>query len=97
MGILSKFQDQSPTFKATLAFGIASFAISGINYLTTPIFTRILGTTGYGVISVYNSWHEIIRVFATMTLIFPGILQVGLYEHSDNRWKYLSSMLGVIT
>ncbi len=83
--------------KATLAFGIASFAVSGINYITTPLFTRILSTSEYGVITVYNSWYEIVRVFATMTLIFPGILQVGLYEHKENRWKYLSSMAGLIT
>lgn len=81
--------------KATLVFAIASFATSGINYITTPIFTRILSTSEYGLISVYNSWFEIVRVFASVTLIFPGILNVGLYEHSDNRWKYLSSMLGM--
>lgn len=93
---LKRLKNVSISVKATLAFGIASFAVSGINYITTPIFTRILSATDYGVISVYNSWYEIIRVFATITLIFPGILQVGLYDHSDNRWKYLSSMLGVI-
>lgn len=92
-----RLKNASVSVKATLAFGIASFAVSGINYITTPIFTRILSTTDYGTIAVYNSWYEIVRVFATMTLIFPGILQVGLYEHSDNRWKYLSSMIGVIT
>lgn len=92
-----RLKNASVSVKATLAFGIASFAVSGINYITTPIFTRILSTSDYGVIAVYNSWYEIIRVFATMTLIFPGILQVGLYEHSGNRWKYLSSMQGVIT
>lgn len=81
--------------KATFVFAIASFATSGINYITTPIFTRILTTSEYGLISVYNSWFEIVRVFASLTLIFPGILNVGLYEHSNNRWKYLSSMLGM--
>ena len=62
--------------KATLVFAIASFATSGINYITTPIFTRILSTSEYGLISVYNSWFEIVRVFASVTLIFPGILNV---------------------
>ncbi len=81
--------------KATVVFAIASFATSGINYITTPIFTRILTTSEYGMISVYNSWLEIVRVFTSLTLIFPGILNVGLYEHSKNRWKYLSSMLGM--
>ena len=91
MGLFRKLKNASPTVKATLAFGIASFAVSGINYITTPIFTRLLSVSEYGVITVYNSWYEIVRVFATMTLIFPGILQVGLYEHKENRWKYLSS------
>lgn len=96
MNIIKKFQNMSVSLKATLAFGIASFAVSGINYITTPVFTRILSTADYGTIAVYNSWFSIIQVFATLTLVYPGILQVGLYEHSDNRWKFLSSIMGCI-
>ena len=93
--IWNKFKSMPESVKATLVFAIASFATSGINYLTTPIFTRLLTGAEYGTVSVYNSWYAIVRVIASMTLIFPGILNVGLYEHSENRWKYLSSMLGV--
>ena len=95
--ILNKFKSMPESVKATLVFAIASFATSGINYLTTPIFTRLLSGAEYGTVSVYNSWYGIVRVIASMTLIFPGILNVGLYEHSENRWKYLSSMLGITT
>ena len=95
--IWNKFKSMPESVKATLVFAIASFATSGINYLTTPIFTRLLTGAEYGTVSVYNSWYAIVRVIASMTLIFPGILNVGLYEHSENRWKYLSSMLGVTT
>lgn len=95
--ILKKFQNMPESLKATLVFAIASFATSGINYLTTPIFTRLLSGEEYGAVSMYNSCYAIVRVIASMTLIFPGILNVGLYEHSENRWKYLSSMLGVTT
>ena len=93
--ILNKFKNMPENLKATLVFAIASFATSGINYLTTPIFTRLLSGAEYGTVAVYNSWYSIVRVFASMTLIFPGILNVGLYDHSENRWKYLSSMLGI--
>ena len=93
--LLNKFKSMPENLKATLVFAIASFATSGINYLTTPIFTRLLSGAEYGTVAVYNSWYAIVRVFASMTLIFPGILNVGLYEHSENRWKYLSSMLGI--
>ena len=91
----NKFKNMPENLKATLVFAIASFATSGINYLTTPIFTRLLSGAEYGTVAVYNSWYSIVRVFASMTLIFPGILNVGLYDHSKNRWKYLSSMLGI--
>lgn len=93
--LLKKWEAIPEKLKATLVFAIASFATSGINYITTPIFTRLLSSAQYGTVAVYNSWYSIIRVFASMTLIFPGILNVGLYDHSDNRWKYLSSMLGI--
>lgn len=85
------------SLKATLVFAIASFATSGINYITTPIFTRLLTNSQYGTVAVYNSWYAIIRIFASMTLIFPGVLNVGLYEHKENRWRYLASMLGLTT
>ena len=93
--VLLKFKSMPETLKATFVFAVASFATSGINYITTPIFTRILSKSEYGLISVYNSWYDVIKVVAAMTLIFPGILNVGLYDHSDNRYKYLSSMLGI--
>ena len=83
--------------KATIVFAISNFATSGINYITTPIFTALLSTAEYGTVAVYNSWFDIVKVFASMTLIYPGVLNVGLYEHSENRWKYLSSMLGITT
>lgn len=97
MKIIEKYKNMALPLRATIAFGIASFAISGINYITTPIFTRILSTADYGTIAVYNSWFSIIQVFATLTMVYPGILQVGLYEYSENRWKYLSSVIGCIS
>ena len=95
--LLNKLKNMPESLKATLVFAIASFATSGINYITTPIFTRLLTNAQYGTVSIYNSSFAIVRVFASMTLIFPGVLNVGLYEHRDNRWKYLSTMLGVTT
>ncbi len=97
MKLLRQFKAMPESVKATVVFGVASFATSGINYIMTPVFTRLLSTAEYGVINIYNSWHSIIQVIAAMTLIYPGVLHVGLYEHSDNRWRYLSTMMGIIT
>ena len=94
---LHKYTAIPESLKAARVCAIASFATSGINYITTPIFTRLLTSEQYGTVAVYNSWYSIIRVFASMALIFPGVMNVGLYEHRDGRWKYLSSMLGLTT
>lgn len=94
---LSAIKNAPQNVKATVFFGIASFSISGLKYFTTPIFTRLLSTSEYGVINIYNSWLTIIQVIMSVTLIYPGILNVGLYEHKNDRWKFLSSMIGLIT
>ena len=86
----------SENVKATFFLGIASFLTSGMNYIMTPIFTKIMSTSEFGLVSKYNSIYLIISVIATLTLSRPGILSVGLYEHRDNRWRYLSIMLGEV-
>ena len=52
--ILNKFKNMPENLKATLVFAIASFATSGINYITTPIFTRLLSGAEYGTVAVYS-------------------------------------------
>ncbi len=95
--LIKRVKNMPQNLIATMVFAIASFATSGINYITTPFFTRVLTSAQYGTVSLYNSWYSIVQVFASVTLIFPGILNVGLYDHRENRWKYLSSMLGITT
>ncbi len=95
--IIASIKNAPQSVKATVYFGAASFSISGLKYFTTPIFTRLLTTSEYGVINVYNSWLTILSVIMSVTLTNPGILNVGLYEHKNDRWKFLSSMLGLIT
>jgi O-antigen/teichoic acid export membrane protein len=93
---IEKIRNIPQTVKATVVFGIASFSTSGLRYIMTPVFTRLLTTSEYGVIGIYNSWYTILQVVLSITLIYPGILNVGLYEHKDNRWNYLSNIMGMI-
>lgn len=95
--VFRKIENVPENIKATVVFGVASFSISGLKYIMTPILTRLLTTSEYGTVGIYNSWLSIVQVIMSLTLMYPGILNVGLYEHKDNRWKYLSSMEGIIT
>ncbi|MCI8469269.1 MAG: oligosaccharide flippase family protein [Eggerthellaceae bacterium] len=45
-------------------FNILSTAIvSGINFITIPVFTRMLDTSGFGLINVYTAWVQVGTIF----------------------------------
>ena len=95
--ILAKWRNMSAPAKASIAFVFSSFILKGINFLTTPLFTRLMDTTEYGVLSTYNSWISIIDVFACLGLTSVGVINVGLNENrgTKERKMYLSSMTGL--
>lgn len=95
--ILTRWRNMSAPAKASIAFVFSSFILKGINFLTTPLFTRLMDTSEYGVLSTYNSWISIIDVFACLGLTSVGVINVGLNEHQGNKERkmYLSSMTGL--
>lgn len=82
----------SRNFKATILFGLSSFITSGLNYVFTPIFTRILSQSEYGQISIYNSTFAILSVIATLCLDRPGVTSVGMYEYKEKRFWYIKNI-----
>lgn len=54
--------------KAGLLYTFGSFFNKGIAFFTVPLFTRILSTSDYGIVSTYNSWVGTVTVLISMTL-----------------------------
>lgn len=48
--------------KASAFYLIGSLFNKGFAFLTIPIFTRILSTTDYGIVTTYNSWISILSM-----------------------------------
>lgn len=45
-------------------YNIASTVlVAGINFITIPIFTRMLDTDGFGIVNVYTAWVQICTIF----------------------------------
>lgn len=88
--------NKSKSFKATILFGVSSFVTSGLNYIFTPFFTRILSKTEYGQISIYNSFFAIVSVIATLCLSRPGVISVGMYENKEKRFWFIKNLSLVI-
>lgn len=93
--ILNKYKSLSSPIKASLWFLICSFLQKGIQFISTPIFTRIMSTSEYGEYNVFISWESIISIIISLN-IFYGVYNQGLVKYEDDRKKYSSSMQGLL-
>ncbi len=96
MSIINKWKKIPDSVKSALVFGFCSFFSSGISFLLTSLFTRIMTKEQYGIVTEYNSWHYILEVFAVLGLASVGSFNVGLNEYRKRRENYISNMLVLV-
>ncbi len=80
--------------KASVWFALCNFMQKGINILTIPIFTRLLTTEQYGVYTIYQSWYNLIYIFATLNLA-AGVFNNGMIKFENERNRYTSALNGL--
>lgn len=91
-----KYAQMSANVRSGLWYTICSFVQKGISFITVPIFTRLLTTEQYGVVSIYYSWQSVLVVFCTLNL-FSGVFNNGMIKYEEDRSTFLSSMQGLVT
>ena len=89
---INSFKKIPQGVKASIAFFIASVITSGIAYITTPIYTRLLTTDEYGQVSIFLAWLQIFGIIAMFCLHF-GVFNNGMLDYPDRRDDYSFSML----
>lgn len=94
--MLQKYKGISAPVKASIWFTVCNATQKGIALISTPIFTRLLTTEQYGIYTVYQSWYQIISIFATLNL-FYGVFNNGMTKYTDDRRTFTSSMQGLST
>lgn len=78
--------------KASLAFFLANVVTSGIAYITTPIYTRLLTSTEYGQTSVFLTWMQIFGIVAMFCLSY-GVFNNGMLDYKEDRDRFSFSLL----
>ena len=63
--------------------------LNGISLLTAPLFSRILGTSGYGVLKIYNVWASVAAIL--FTLQTQGTLVNARVEYPEERQRQYQS------
>lgn len=79
---------------SSIVYMMVVFFQSGINLITTPIFSRILSTSDYGITSIYQSWYNILTIFVTLSLS-AGVYNNALIDFDKERNKVTSSFLTI--
>ena len=88
------FRPLSPGVKSSVALFLSSVVSSGIAYLTTPIYTRILPAEIFGQVNVFMTWLNIFGILA-MFCLMNGVFNNGMVDYPDKRDEYSFSMLGL--
>ena len=92
--ILTKLNNMSPAAKASFWFVVSNVVLKGISFITTPIFTRLLDATDYGISSVFITWEGVISIFATLSLA-GGVYNVAMTKFEDDVNTVTSSFIGL--
>ena len=77
--------------RASMWFVICGVLQKGISFLTTPIFSRLLTTSEYGIVSVFTTWHNIVIIFASLNLA-SGVYLRGLIKYEDDQEEFTASL-----
>ena len=89
--LLAKYNSMSVQSKAAAWYTVCNILQKGISFIAVPIYVRLLTTAEYGRYTVFQSWLEILVIFATLNL-YCGVFTKAMVDHSDDRYRYTSSM-----
>ena len=49
-------------------YTVGTFLLKGINFFTTPIFTNLLSTEEFGIITIYSTWSAIFAIIVGLSM-----------------------------
>lgn len=90
------YYNLSKPAKASIWFAVANILRKGIQFLVVPLYTRMMTTEQYGEYSVFFSWQNIIRVFATL-MLFNHVFNNGMIKYTDDKNNFIASLVGIST
>lgn len=74
--------------RVTILNMASTLILTGISIITSPLFSRLLGTSGYGIMSTYTVWMNAMAIVATLqteaTLIYA---KVKFSEEEQSRYQ----------
>ena len=95
MEIITKIRSNK-LIQSSLVYSIGIMLIKGINFITFPIFSRMLSTSDFGIATVYSTWIEFITIFGSFQLN-ACIATARIDFDKDKYKKLLNTITSFIT
>lgn len=76
--------------KAGSWYTFTNFFVKGLAFITIPIFTRILSTEDYGLVSLYNTWVLVLSIVIGLSL--NESIRRGKYDFPEEYDQFSSSI-----
>ncbi len=90
--VFDRLKSAPPGAKSSFALFFANVVSTGIAYITTPIFTRLLSITEYGQVSLFLTWQQLIGIVAMFSLS-AGVFNNGMVDYPKDRSGFSFSLL----
>ena len=77
---------------ATTILNILSTVIlQGLAFISSPYFSRTLGTANFGIVSVYTTWVQVVSIIFGLRI--NGVLIMGQNEYPEEKQKGFQSSI----
>ena len=76
-------------------YTLGTFILQGINFLTLPLYTRILTTKDFGITSLYTAWQSIVVIFLCLQTF--STIQNAKVTYEDEEYREYNSNIVVLS
>ncbi|MDU6359655.1 MAG: oligosaccharide flippase family protein [Clostridiales bacterium] len=90
MNLIDKLKNNK-LIKSSLIYSLCILLIKGINFITFPIFSRMLSTSDFGVATMYATWIGFITIFGSFQL--NACIATARIDFDENKYKKLLSTI----
>lgn len=83
--------EKKSVFKAGIGYTIGNYLVKGINFLTIPIFARMLSVSEYGLYNIYVSYESVLFVFMGLGISYS--VKSAKLKYKSKVENYISSCI----
>lgn len=78
----------------SMSYIFASVFIKGIAFITTPIFTRLMDASSYGIVSNFTTWGQFLATFLCLQLS-SGIVSANINIAKERLDSYMGNIIRI--